>query len=51
MRLPLWVGVGSLDPLTYVATAGLVLVGASAAAISAAARVNRVSPVDALRAE
>jgi hypothetical protein len=47
----LWVGVGSLDPLTYVATAGLVLVGASAAAITAAARVNRVSPVDALRAE
>jgi ABC-type antimicrobial peptide transport system permease subunit len=44
-------GVGTLDAVSYAGAAMLMLLGASAAGVAAAARIRRVSPMEALRAE
>lgn len=46
----LLIGVSPLDPLTYIGAAALMLLGATAAGLVAAARVRRVSPTEALHA-
>jgi hypothetical protein len=45
------VGVGRLDPTSYLAATLLVLTSAAGAALVAARRVHRLSPMDALRSE
>ena len=47
----LLVGLSSLDPLTYLAAAGLMLAAAYASGLSAAWRLRRVAALDALRQE
>jgi ABC-type antimicrobial peptide transport system permease subunit len=44
-------GVGTLDVVSYVGAAALMVGGALAAGLVAALRIRRISPMDALRAE